>query len=686
MSYYLYTPQAKVDQEETQTVLTGESITLTSTVLTSLNNSYQWYKDGVAITGATSKELIISNATEADAGVYYFEATNSIITGLTLTRNDVTLNVGVPGACEVSEADRQALIDFYNATNGDSWTNTINANQPWLVNDPTSSVCDWHGVTVDTASKVVGVQLPNNNVRGVFPTVIENLIDLETLDLSENSIIGEIPDTISNLVNLEDLNLRDNTLSGKIPTTVGGLQKLVNLDLSTNNLCCVIPDGLYTISTLQFVRLNDNKLSGTISDNIGNLTQLEEFRLSNNTFSGTIPANIGNLTLLQELWLSNNNFSGSIPTTITSIPVLRSVRLNNNSFSGDIPLLIPDYLLLNTEVKIENNRFVFSDFEPEYPDYSTQLDVFTYDPQAKVDITETISVLEGDPVTLGTVALTSPNNSYIWYKDGAVIPGATSSSYTIPIFDPLVDVGSYYFIASNSTIANLELTRNTIYLIERLPVEDLSAVGVCSINPFTYKQWEITNPNVLAIEVNWEIVGTSQSGTFTATQGTNLLTTNIETGDNTLEIKWLNERDVEQSTQAIPNDTYCNPPADCIDVLIGSVDGSFETATTALNNGRNGNLDGTGWQIGTGTPDAFILPYSNEEDPYLTNIDETSPNGGICIGGLRDNEGAESFTTTVSGLINEVTYIVEFYQSNATYLLDQEFLDEALGFWEVTLG
>ncbi|MDO5969779.1 immunoglobulin domain-containing protein [Flavivirga aquimarina] len=686
LTTYNYTPQAKVDQEETKNVLTGESITLTSTALTSVNNSYQWYKDGVAITGETNKDLVISNITEADAGVYYFEATNSIVTGLTLTRNDITLNVGIPGACEVSEADRQILIDFYNATNGDSWANTINVNQPWLVNDSTSSVCDWYGVTVDTASKVVGIQLPNNNVRGDIPTFIENLIDLKTLDLSENDVIGEIPATLSNLVNLETLNLSGNVLVGEIPETIGNLTALQTLNLGDNRFSEAIPSTIGNLQGLVSLDLSVNKLTDGIPSSLYTLLNLESVKLQDNTLNGTINSAIDNLVLLQEFWLSNNNFSGSIPTTITNIPVLRSVRLDNNSFNGDIPLLIPNFSVPNTEVKIENNRFVFSDFEAEYPDYSTQLDVFTYDPQAKVDITETISVLEGDPVTLGTVALTSPNNSYVWYKDGAVIPGATSSSYTIPSFDPLVDVGAYYFIASNSTIANLELTRNTIYLVERLPVEDLSAVGVCSINPFTYKQWEITNPNVLAIEVNWQILGTSQSGTFTAIQGTNLLTTSTETGGNTIEIKWLNERDIEQSTQAISNDTYCYPPADCIDALIGSVDGSFETATTALNNGRNGNLDGTSWVIGTGTPDAFVLPYSNEEDPYLTSIDETSPNGGICVGALRDNDVAESFTTTVSGLTNGVTYIVEFYQSNATYLLDQEFLDEALGFWEVTLG
>jgi hypothetical protein len=88
-----YSPQAKVDKEETKQVNYGESIILTSTALTSTNNSYQWYKDGQLIAGATTKGYTISNAKDTDAGVYHFLATNSIVTSLTLERNPIDLVV-----------------------------------------------------------------------------------------------------------------------------------------------------------------------------------------------------------------------------------------------------------------------------------------------------------------------------------------------------------------------------------------------------------------------------------------------------------------------------------------------------------------------------------------------------------------------------------------------------------------
>ncbi|WP_299249978.1 immunoglobulin domain-containing protein, partial [uncultured Aquimarina sp.] len=104
-SKFQYAPQSKVDQSETLSVAQGQSITLTSSQLTSNNNQYQWYKDGVILPGATNKDLVITNATDTDAGVYHFTATNTIVTGLTLERNPITLDVSDDsGSCNVPSA------------------------------------------------------------------------------------------------------------------------------------------------------------------------------------------------------------------------------------------------------------------------------------------------------------------------------------------------------------------------------------------------------------------------------------------------------------------------------------------------------------------------------------------------------------------------------------------------------
>ena len=56
------------------------------------NDSYQWYKDGILISGATNATYE-SIASTDDEGVYYVEVTNDSFPGLTLRSQDKTLNV-----------------------------------------------------------------------------------------------------------------------------------------------------------------------------------------------------------------------------------------------------------------------------------------------------------------------------------------------------------------------------------------------------------------------------------------------------------------------------------------------------------------------------------------------------------------------------------------------------------------
>ncbi|WP_299311241.1 leucine-rich repeat domain-containing protein [uncultured Aquimarina sp.] len=473
---YRYFPQAKVDEIETKSIVSGQSVTLTSTALTSTNNSYQWFKtvngSTIEIPGATDREYTIENVADTDAGIYHFTATNSIVTDLTLTRNPITLEVLAAGACAVSDEDRQALIDFYQTTNGDGWTNTTEGNQPWLINDPTSKVCDWFGVTVSFDYKVESIQLPGNNLRGEIPISLEILKDLKVLDLSQNNMIGEIPAALGNMPNLQSLNLRENVLVGVIPDAITNVTNLQILDLGLNRFSSVIPTNIGGLQALTYLDLSENKLEGTIPESLYTSLSLEVIKLQKNILNGGVSSSIGDLVNLEVFWLSENNFSGAIPPSITSIPGLYSVHLDANAFESDLPLLIPNFALANTEVQINNNRFVFSDFEDEHPQYRGNLTNYTYIPQAKVDRVETIIVEIGGSSRLFTDDLTSPNNTYRWFKGQDFFVETQLREITIDNITE-ADLGDYYFVATNSTIENLELTRNRI----TLRLEDVNPPG-----------------------------------------------------------------------------------------------------------------------------------------------------------------------------------------------------------------
>ncbi|XP_050379611.1 receptor-like protein EIX2 [Argentina anserina] len=98
-----------------------------------------------------------------------------------------------------------------------------------------------YGVPILTLVK--SIDLSSNQLKGVIPESITNLVGLTTLNLSRNQLHGNIPSKIGNLHWLESLNLSHNHLSGRIPQSFSSLTSLSHLNLSYNNLTGRIPSG-----------------------------------------------------------------------------------------------------------------------------------------------------------------------------------------------------------------------------------------------------------------------------------------------------------------------------------------------------------------------------------------------------------------------------------------------------------
>jgi hypothetical protein len=93
----------------------GSSATFTVVASSSSTATYQWYKDGTAISGATAASYTISSTATTDAGTYYVIVTNS--SGST-TSNSVTLTVNAATAstCGTYVADVICAVDAFKAT------------------------------------------------------------------------------------------------------------------------------------------------------------------------------------------------------------------------------------------------------------------------------------------------------------------------------------------------------------------------------------------------------------------------------------------------------------------------------------------------------------------------------------------------------------------------------------------
>ena len=181
----------------------------------------------------------------------------------------------------VTGTEREALVALYNATDGASWTDSMN----WLT---TADLGEWHGVTTNTDGEVTQLDLRNNELSGSLPVALGNLRNLTHLYLHRNALSGPIPPDLGLFENLTHLYLHRNALSGEIPTRLGRLSNLLQLYLQGNELSGPIPPE-FRLSSLVDLKLHSNAdLSGPLPDiSPTALSNLEELGMQNTDL--TIP-------------------------------------------------------------------------------------------------------------------------------------------------------------------------------------------------------------------------------------------------------------------------------------------------------------------------------------------------------------------------------------------------------------
>lgn len=258
---------------------------------------------------------------------------NGNMTAIKAGTADVTATVeGRSGTCKVTvkrqapepdpsyvEKERQALIAFYKANNGDSWTHKDN----WCGSKPVS---EWYGVSMTADGKRVrAVALIDCEVYGRVPDEIADLEMLEELRISNYGKVPEqsypLPEAIGKLKNLKILRFQFYPVGGRFPESLFDLTNLEELRISgaSGTDAQPIPKSIANLTKLKTINLGGCNLTGSLIPELGELHELTELSLWGCGLSGSVPAELGNLINLRKIDLSGNKLSGVIPAEISRL-------------------------------------------------------------------------------------------------------------------------------------------------------------------------------------------------------------------------------------------------------------------------------------------------------------------------------------------------------------------------------
>ena len=272
-------------------------------------------------------------------------------------------------------AEREALIDLYDATSGPGWKNS----RGWK--EDSVCHCRWAGVKCGTIiaprasdhqgpppcpiQRVISLSFTDNNLIGSLPRWNGTggaMTGLQRLRINNNDygLESELPTAWSTcLGSLRELDLGFNfQLTGTLPPQWSSLTSLVSMDLSMSKLSGPLPvewapgsrhdhhssssssssSGSSGLSSLKVLRLYVNALDGSLPPAWATWCSLGELVLNSNHLSGYLPTSWASWRALHYLDLGNNRLiSGVLPPEWRSWASLTSLRVYGSQVSGSLP-------------------------------------------------------------------------------------------------------------------------------------------------------------------------------------------------------------------------------------------------------------------------------------------------------------------------------------------------------------
>ena len=435
---------------------TASALTIEATVTDGGNLSYQWYKNEVKITGATSASYT-PDTTTAGTITYKVRVTN---TNNTVDGNKtaiVDFDIQVTITAIVNAETPKIIIGLENKTYTVGATATALSVEA-TVSDGGTLTYQWYKGDEEISGATSNSYTPSTEAAGTFTYKVvvtntnESVTGVKTATETKSAIItvidpsktnAEIPKSSSGITGTKEYKQGDTASALTIEATVkdGGMltyQWYKNeVEITGETSASYTPDTKTAGTFIYKVRVTNTNNSVT-----GNRTAIEDFDIQ-----VTITAIVNAATPLISKGLADGAYK--VGDTATALTVTATVTdggvLSYQWYKNDVPIseatsnsYTPEttadgvftykVVVTNTNDSVNGEKTATAESsttvtvmaDAETPVIKTQP---VGDEYCQNDAAELTVVV--DDVTDGGVL------SYQWYKDGVLIPGATSKSYTL---------------------------------------------------------------------------------------------------------------------------------------------------------------------------------------------------------------------------------------------------------------
>lgn len=152
------------------------------------------------------------------------------------------------------------------------WSNNYPFKYLWSGNN----LCNWEGISCDTAKQQVTMLFPKMGLTGTIPNwgskkgFTPANVNVVSINLAMNALTGTFPAHYGQLTKLQELYLLSTSLSGTIPQAWNNLANLAIIDVSDTKACGNLPAWDATsMPTLQYMHFNGNTLMhGTVPESL----------------------------------------------------------------------------------------------------------------------------------------------------------------------------------------------------------------------------------------------------------------------------------------------------------------------------------------------------------------------------------------------------------------------------------